>query len=88
MVKSNECQRKLYIVATPIGNLADISQRALDVLGQVDCVLCENSEHSLRLLRHFNIQPKSLQKLTDHEPPERIQQYLQQDNVNNIYKIS
>ncbi|MBL97773.1 MAG: 16S rRNA (cytidine(1402)-2'-O)-methyltransferase [Legionellales bacterium] len=88
VVKSNECQRKLYIVATPIGNLADISQRALDVLGEVDCVLCENTEHSLRLLRHFNIQPKSLQKLTDHESPERIQQYLHQVGSGGIALIS
>ena len=75
-MKSNQTTQQLYIVATPIGNLADISRRAIEVLQQVDCILCENSEHSMRLLRHINVQPRALLKLTDHESPERIQYYL------------
>ena len=75
-MKSNQTAQQLYIVATPIGNLADISRRAIEVLQQVDCILCENSEHSMRLLRHINVQPRALFKLTDHESPERIQYYL------------
>ncbi len=75
-MKSNQTAKQLYIVATPIGNLADISQRAIKVLQQVDCILCENSEHSMRLLRHINVKPRMLHKLTDHDSPERIQYYL------------
>lgn len=45
----------LYIVATPIGNLADISQRALDVLRQVDVIAAEDTRHSSRLTQHFGI---------------------------------
>ncbi len=45
----------LYVVATPIGNLSDISDRALNVLRDVDIILCEDTRHSLKLLNHYDI---------------------------------
>lgn len=45
----------LYIVATPIGNLGDISQRALDTLRTVDKIAAEDTRHSARLCQHFDI---------------------------------
>ncbi len=46
---------KLYVVATPIGNLADMSPRAVEVLNAVDLILAEDTRHSAPLLRHFQI---------------------------------
>lgn len=54
----------LYLVATPIGNLADITQRAISVLEQVDIIAAEDTRHSQRLLSHLGIQTRLL---TYHE---------------------
>lgn len=58
-------QPGLYIVATPIGNLADITLRALNVLQRVDIVACEDTRHSRKLFSHYSIQAR-LQAYHDH----------------------
>ena len=58
----------LYIVATPIGNLEDVSQRALRVLGEVDLVACEDTRRTRVLLNHFGIKAKTT---SYHEHNER-----------------
>jgi len=58
----------LYVVATPIGNLADLSFRALHVLATVDAIACEDTRHSARLLEHFGL---SRPLLAVHEHNER-----------------
>jgi 16S rRNA (cytidine1402-2'-O)-methyltransferase len=55
----------LYVVATPIGNLADLTLRALHVLAIVDAIACEDTRHSAALLRHFAL-AKPLIALHEH----------------------
>ena len=60
-------QGALYIVATPIGNLADITLRALHVLQLVDAVACEDTRHTQTLLRAYGIDRSSSQLIALHQ---------------------
>jgi 16S rRNA (cytidine1402-2'-O)-methyltransferase len=65
----------LYIVATPIGNLRDITLRALDLLGLADVILCEDTRTSSKLLSHYGIK-KELLSYHDHNGEERRPEIL------------
>ena len=54
----NHSPGTLFIVATPIGNLADITFRAVEVLRQVDCIFCEDTRSSRTLLEHYHIRQR------------------------------
>lgn len=66
----------LYIVPTPIGNLEDISSRAITVLKQVSLIACEDTRHSGKLLNHFSIETKKI-ALHDHNERDRAQGIIQ-----------
>ncbi len=59
----------LYLVATPIGNLADITARALRVLAEVDLIACEDTRHTRKLLTHCQIDTKTV---SYHEHNEHV----------------
>lgn len=65
----------LYIVPTPIGNLGDITARALEVLGQVDLIAAEDTRNTLKLLSHFNIRKKVISYF-EHNKVTRGQEIL------------
>ena len=65
----------LYIIATPIGNLSDISARALETLKKVDCVLCEDTRVTAKLLTRFDIDVETL-SFHQHSSLDKIDQII------------
>ena len=63
---------KIYLVATPIGNLGDITLRALEVLKAVPLIACEDTRVSLKLLNHYGIKTRLL-AYHQHTSPEKLQ---------------
>lgn len=78
----------LYIVATPIGNLKDITYRAIEVLKDVDIIICENPLHSMKLLNQYDIR-KNLQpyhKFNERSSIDKVVNWL--DEGKNVALIS
>jgi 16S rRNA (cytidine1402-2'-O)-methyltransferase len=67
----------LYLVATPIGNLGDITLRALEVLREVDLIAAEDTRHSGNLLRHYQIQ-KPLVSYHEHNEARRTAELIEE----------
>lgn len=67
----------LYIVATPIGNLKDLTFRALEVLREVDLIVCEDTRETIKLLNHYQIQ-KPLVSYFQHSKLNKINYIVQQ----------
>lgn len=67
----------LYLVGTPIGNLGDITIRALETLKSVDLIAAEDTRQTLKLLNHFNIQ-KPLKSYHEHNKVEKGQMLVQE----------
>ncbi|HOY56207.1 MAG TPA: 16S rRNA (cytidine(1402)-2'-O)-methyltransferase [bacterium] len=78
----------LYIVATPIGNLEDITLRALRILKEVDYILCEDTRVSKKLLDHYEITNKKLISYHHHSTEQKIQEIIELIKNNEVALIT
>ncbi len=79
-----ESYGKLYVVATPIGNLADFSQRGIEVLQHVDLIAAEDTRHVTMLLQHYGIVNKLIslhQHNEEKAAPELVEKLKQGDSI-------
>ncbi|SRR6266542_3197928 len=67
----------LYLVSTPIGNLEDITHRAVRLLGEVDVIACEDTRHTQKLLNHYAINTRTI-SYHEHNERERAAELLKQ----------
>ena len=75
--------KHLYIVSTPIGNLDDITLRALEVLKKSDIILCEDTRRSIKLLNHYKIKKKliSYHKFNEKKQSSTVIKYINQGKI-------
>ena len=75
--------KNLYIVSTPIGNLDDITFRALDILKNSDIILCEDTRRSIKLLNHYKIKKKliSYHKFNEKKKLTKIIEYFNEGKI-------
>jgi 16S rRNA (cytidine1402-2'-O)-methyltransferase len=66
----------LYLIATPIGNLEDITHRAVRLLGQVDVIACEDTRHTKKLLSHYGINTRTI-SYHEHNERERSMELIE-----------
>ncbi len=79
----NKINGGLYIVSTPIGNLKDITLRAINVLQKSDIILCEDTRVSKKLLSHYKINTKTISyhKFNEKKILEKILSFLKDDQI-------
>ena len=81
----NKTYGKLYIVSTPIGNLSDMTFRAVETLKNVDLIAAEDTRHTRELLTHFDIK-KELISFNEHTDPQKAENLI--DKIKNGISIA
>ncbi|WP_028951136.1 16S rRNA (cytidine(1402)-2'-O)-methyltransferase [Sulfurihydrogenibium subterraneum] len=79
---------KLYVVATPIGNLKDITFRALEVLKSVDVIAAEDTRHIQKLLNHYGIYGKKLISYHDYNEEEKSEKLIEILKIQDVALVS
>ena len=74
---------KLFIIATPIGNLGDITLRAIETLKKTEYILCEDTRHTRKLLNHFGIKINKMLSIHQHNEKEKSEILLKNIIANN-----
>lgn len=72
-----QSETQLYLVPTPIGNLADMTYRAVNILNSVDVILAEDTRTSGKLLKHYDIK-KPLQSFHIHNEHKKVEQVIEE----------
>ncbi len=78
----------LYLVSTPIGNLEDITHRAVRLLGEVDIIACEDTRHTQKLLNHYGINAKTISYHEHNERERAVELFEQLKAGSNIAIVS
>lgn len=84
--KNTENQTSLYLVPTPIGNLADITLRALETLKKVDLILAEDTRKTGVLLKHYEIK-QPLQSYHAHNEHHTVQKWIEQMQQGSVFAL-
>lgn len=77
----------LYVIATPIGNLSDITLRAIEILKSSDIILCEDTRHTIKLLNYYNIKAKKLVSFYAQNEKSRIDKVIQILKENKVISL-
>ena len=82
-IKQQIISSGLYIVSTPIGNLEDITYRAINILNKSDLILCEDTRRSIKLLSHYQIKSKlsSYHKFNEKKVSNQVIDYIKQGKI-------
>lgn len=76
----------IYLVATPIGNLDELTQRAINILKEVEVIFCEDKRVTIKLLNHFNIKTKLI-SLHQHNENEKVKEVIDYLSMNKSVAI-
>ena len=81
--RNNEFKKGLYLVSTPIGNLGDVSYRAVEILKNSDYILCEDTRVSQKLLNKYKIEKKLIpyHKFNEKKNLEKIREMLRLGSI-------
>jgi len=79
---------KLYMVGTPIGNLEDMTPRAIRILKEVDLIACEDTRRTLKLLHHFSIHTRPPSSHEHNEMPRSAELVIEMEEGSNIALVS